>query len=367
MKHYPLFYPYISKEKILSEIADTLNGRYLGQGPKVNKFEQEFNKKYGYKYSIFLNSGTSALEIAYHIIGIGRGDEVIVPVLNFTGGQNGLLRRNAKIVFADIERDTLNLDPKDLERKISPKTKAIVAVHLGGVPVNKKIFKIAKRHSIPVIVDLAQDMEPESGKYGNYLVYSFQAIKQITTADGGMLVLRNIEEYQRAKKLRWFGIDREIININNFQPWQNREATFNIEEAGYKFQPTDIDASFGLAVLPDLDKILNYRAELARAYCKGLNSIKQIKIIQGGSHWLFCILAENRDRLAKFLIKYGIETNLVHHRNDIYKIFDGKRLDLRNMNWVETRYLCLPINTKIRKLDVEYFCKKINLFYNQAQ
>ncbi|MEK7583075.1 MAG: aminotransferase class V-fold PLP-dependent enzyme [Patescibacteria group bacterium] len=360
MKHYPLFYPYIPRQAILKELRETLSGRYLGQGPKVNKFEEEFNKKFGYQYSVFLNSGTSALELAYHLIGIKSGDEVIVPVLDAPAGQVGLVRRGAKIVFVDIERGTLNLDPDDLQRNITPKTKAIVAVHLGGVAVNKKVFEIAKERNIPIIVDLAQDMDPQSGKYGDYLIYSFQAIKAITTADGGMLVVRSKAEYDRAKKLRWFGIDREKRNRNN---WKKREMTFNIEEAGYKFQPTDIDACFGLAALPDLDKVLQYRAQLANEYRMQLATLNQVRLPNKGSNWLFCVLAEQRDQLAEFLVSHGVETNLVHVRNDIYKIFGGNKLNLPNMNWVASRYLCLPINPKITKADVRHICAKISEFY----
>lgn len=361
-KNYPLFYPYIPKQKILRELAETLSGRYLGQGPKVDRFEQEFNQKFGYKYSVFLNSGTAALEIAYHLIGIRAGDEVIVPVLDSIAGQTGLLRRGAKVIFADIERDTLNLDPVDLEKKITAKTKAIVVVHLGGIEVNKKVYQIAKQHGIPVIVDLAQDHNPECGKYGDYLCYSFQTIKTINTADGGMLVLRNKEEYQRTKRLRWFGIDREKKNRNK---WQKREMTYEFEEAGYKFQPTDVDACFGLAALPDLDAVLNYRAKLAQEYRKQLKEVSQLTMLKDGSNWLFCVLAEDRDSLAQFLINEGIEANLIHLRNDMYKIFDGKRLELPNMNWIESRYLCLPINPKITVADVRYICAKIRAFYGR--
>lgn len=362
-KTIPIFWPYIPKKRILKELSHTLSGRWLGQGPKVDQFEQEFNKKFNYKYSLFVNSGTSALELAYHLVGIKPGDEFIVPVLNCTAGQTALLRHKAKIVFADIEKDTLNIDPKDVERKITSKTKAIVAVNLGGIAVNKKLYAIAKKHKIPVIVDLAQDHHPESGKYGDYLCYSFQAIKHMTTCDGGMLVVRREADYQRAKKLRWFGIDRELKNRNNFQAWQKREMTFDIEEAGYKFQPTDIDASFGLAALPDLDRVLKYRADLAGEYRKNLSSLDQVGIINGGSHWLFCLLANDRDNLAEFLTKNGIENNLVHLRNDIYQIFGGKRQNLPNMNWIEPRYLYLPLNTNVTKLDVRYISNKIKEFY----
>ncbi len=362
-KKYPLFYPYIPKQKILKEIADTLSRRFLGQGPKVDQFEQAFNKKFGYKYSLFLNSGTSALELAYHLIDIKPGDEVIVPVLDSIAGQTGLVRRKAKIVFADIERKTLNIDPEDLEKKITRKTKAIVAVNLGGIPVSKKVYQIAEKHHIPVIVDLAQDHGPRGGTYGDYLCYSFQAIKTITTVDGGMLVLRNKKEYQRAKRLRWFGIDREKKNRNK---WQKREATFKFDEAGYKFQPTEIDACFGLAALPDLDAVLKYRAKLAETYRKQLGSQKQVQMLARGSNWLLCVFVEDRDALARFLIKSGIEVNLVHLRNDRYKIFGGRKLNLPNMDWVESRYLCLPLNPKISTADVQYICRKIKEFYGKA-
>ena len=234
----------------------------------------------------------------------------------------------------------------------------MVVVALGGIDVDKRIAPYLRKRKIPLIYDAAQHHEPKRLD-ADYVCYSFQAIKTITTADGGVLVLRNEEDYQRTKKLRWFGIDRELKNRNK---WQKREMTFDIEEAGYKFQPTDIDACFGLAALPDLDKVLKYRADLADEYRKELSSVKQVKMLQDGSNWLFCILAEDRDNLADFLIKSGIETNLVHLRNDLYKVFGGKKLNLPNMNWVESRYLCLPLNTKVGLVEVKIICDTINLY-----
>lgn len=367
METIPLFWPYIPKEKILEEITETLNGRWLGQGPKVDRFEREFGNKFGYEYPLFVNSGTSALELAYHLIGLKEGDEVIVPILDCTAGQMGLLRRGVNIVFADIEKETLNINPEDIEKKITNKTKAIVAVHLGGIPVNERVFDIAKKHNeIPVIVDASQNHEPTKLR-GDYICYSFQAIKHITTCDGGMLCLKNKEEYKRAKLLRWFGIDRELKVKKNYQAWERREMTFDIEEAGYKYQPTDIDACFGLATLQDLDKVIQYRKELVEEYKKGLEALDKISIIAGGSYWLLGILVEERDDIAEFLKKSNIETNMVQLRNDIFNVFGGKRLDLPNMDWIEPRYLYLPLNTKITKADVEYICKKINEFYETKE
>jgi len=363
-KNIPLFWPYIPKNKILKELKNTLESRWIGQGPKVDRFELEFSKKFGYKYPLFVNSGTSALELAYHLIGLKEGDEVIVPVFDCTAGQMGLLRRGVKIVFADINGYDFNISLEDIKRKVTRKTKAIVAAAMGGIDINPEIYKFVKKKGIPLIVDASQHHEPKVIP-GDYVCYSFQAIKHITTADGGMLCLSNKKEYKRAKLLRWFGIDRELKRKKNFQAWERRQMTFDIKEAGYKYQPTDVDASFGLAALPDLEKVIAYRKALVREYLKNLKSVPQIRSVVGGSCWLFTILTKDRDNLASFLTENGIENNLVHLRNDIYAIFGGKRQDLPNMNRIEPEYLCLPLNPKVTKSDVRFICNKIKEFFER--
>ena len=357
----PIFHPYTgARARILKEIKDTLNTRWWGQGPKVDQFEKAFGRKFGYRFPLFVNSGTAALELAYHLIGLKKGDEVIVPVLDCTAGQMCLKRRGIGIVFGDIDRRTLNLDPLSLEKKITRKTRAIVAVHLGGIPVSNLVYEIAWRHKIPVITDAAQHHVPTRG---DYICYSFQAIKHITTCDGGMLVLKNRKEHHHARLLRWFGIDRKLKVKKNFQAWERREMTFDVAEAGYKFQPTDVDACFGLATLPDLDKVIRYRQRLAWEYLKHLRKIPRIRSVVGGSVWLYGILCEERDDLADYLRANSVECNLIHLRNDIYKVFGGRRWKLPNMDYIEPRYLYLPMNTKVRLQDVRYICAIIGKFY----
>ncbi|MBI2049668.1 DegT/DnrJ/EryC1/StrS family aminotransferase [Candidatus Roizmanbacteria bacterium] len=356
-----LFYPYIPKKKILKELSDTLNGKWIGQGPKVDLFEKEFGKKMDYKYPLMVNSGTSALELAYHLLELNQGDTVVIPVLNAIAGQVGLLRRQCKLLFCDIEQDTLNIDPDHLVRLVKAnKVKAVVGVHLGGIHFNQKIYSICKKYKVPLIVDSAQYLAPTKG---DYICYSFQAIKHITTADGGMLVLNNKKEYDRAKKLRWFGIDRDLKKKHNFKVWEYREMTSDIDEAGYKFAPTDIDACFALAALPDLDRVIKYRKELVIEYRKGLKSIEEVRVVANDTYWLLTILTSRRNELADYLIEKGIENNLIHIRNDTFRILGGKRWDLPNMNRVEGRYLCLPLNCKINKSDVRFICKTIKQFF----
>lgn len=356
----PLFYPYIPKKKILKELSDTLSGRWIGQGPKVDLFEKKFGEKMGYIYPLMVNSGTSALELAYHLLELNEGDRVVIPVLDAIAGQVGLLRRKCKLLFCDIERGSLNIDPDSLERLLKEnEVRAVVGVHLGGIHFSQKIYSVCKKYRVPLIVDSAQYLAPTKG---DYICYSFQAIKHITTADGGMLVLNNRKEYDRAKKLRWFGIGRDSKNTNS-RMWEKRDITSEVEEAGYKFQPTDIDACFALAALPDLDKVIKYRKELAIEYRKGLESIEEVQVVADNTYWLLTILTKRRNELADYLTKMGIENNLVHIRNDIFKILGGKRQNLPNMNWVEKGYLCLPLNCQINTSDVRFICKAVKEFF----
>lgn len=338
-----LFHPFIPKEDILEELKDTLSSRWIGQAHKVELFEKKFGEKFGYEFPLMTNSCTSALELAYHLIGIGDGDEVIVPVVDCTAGQMGLRRRGATIVFADVD-DNLNLDPEDLKTKINEKTKAIVAINLGGIEFDKKIAKIAKESGIPLIADSAQHIGTSQG---DYICYSFQAIKHITTGDGGMLVLKNKKEYERAKKLRWFGIDRDQKAKKGWQAWERRQMTFDIEEAGYKYQPTDIDACFGLAALPHIDDVVAHRKMIAEEYRKHLGDM----VFAGGTYWLVGIKTPHRDAVAEYLKERDIETNVVQLRNDIFKVFGGKRLPLPNINRLEFQYLYLPCHTQITQND----------------
>jgi len=368
----PLFYPSIPKKKILQELSDTLSGRWIGQGPKVELFERKFGEKMGYKYPVMVNSGTSALELAYHLLDLEEDDVVIVPVLNAISGQVGLIRRRCKIVFCDIEKSTLNIDPIHLEKLLNKhKAQAVVGVHLGGIHFNRRVNLVCKKYKVPLIVDSAQYPATTAG---DYICYSFQAIKHITTADGGMLVVSKRQEYQRAKALRWFGIPRKSKNSSQTRQklskargrssWKVREVTNELKEAGYKYQPTDVDACFALAAWPDLDRVIECRKQLAKEYFKGLKAVKGVQIIAADTYWLLTILAKKRDQLANYLTKKGVETNLVHIRNDSYKIFGSRRLNLPNMNWVERRYLCLPLNGEVKKADVSYICRSIRKFYD---
>ncbi|NHJ41033.1 MAG: DegT/DnrJ/EryC1/StrS family aminotransferase [Asgard group archaeon] len=361
----PLFYPpYFNINEALTEIEDTLKSKWLGQGPKVDFFEKVFSDKFNFKYCVMVNSGTSALHIAYILSNIKKDSEVLVPVLTCSATNHPLKWLGAKIVFVDINPNTLTIDINDFRRKITKKSIAVIPVHLGGLVCNIEEIKFyAKENNLTIIEDACQALGALNVGYGNFCCFSFQAIKNLTTADGGMLICNNEENYKKARRLRWFDIDRENRIKNNWNPWDNRGIISDQENQGYKYQATDIDASLGLIGLKYFDSNQKHRKKLVQLYRILLKDSNKITLLEehDNSNWLFMVLVnEDRNKLAGKLLNAGVETNIGHIRNDILKVFGGKRKNLKNMNYIEKKYLCLPLNTKITEKDIEYICGIIN-------
>lgn len=346
-----LFQPFVPKEAV-DAVADTLRSRWVGQGPKVEAFEKAFAQKFGVPHAVSLNSGTSALETAYDLIGIEPGDEVISTPLTCTATNLPLLARGAKIVWADVLESTLCMDPEDAKRKITERTKAVVQVHLGGIR-----SEVEDTDGIPVVSDACQALGIFTG---GYTCCSFQAIKHITTGDGGMLVVNDSVSARQAKLMRWFGIDRERKIANNWQAYTQRKMTFDIERIGYKRHMTDIAAAMGLVGLDYYDRVIAHRRKLFEVYKRELDGLSGICLVDSTAwnncYWLCTVLVERRDDFACRLFEHGIDTNVVQVRNDIYKIFGGRRSELPAMDSVEHRYLSLPIGMHVTEEDVEYIC-----------
>jgi perosamine synthetase len=342
-----LFHPYVPDEA-RKAVDDVLKTRWIGQSTKVDQFEKDMETKFDVKHAVSLNSGTAALETAYDLIDIQKCDEVITTPMTCTATNLSLIKRGAKIIWADILEKTMTIDPADVARKVTGNTKAIIQVHLGGIKSD------VGPQPCPVVSDAAQALGIFNG---DYTCMSFQAIKHITTGDGGMLVCPTKETYDKARLMRWFGIDREKKIDNNWQCYKNRQMTFDVEIMGYKRHMNDIAAVMGIEGLNKYDQIISHRKELFDTYRKGLKGIDGIKLIDGdvNTYWLCTVLVENRDEFARVLFSHYIETNMVHLRNDIYKVFGGKEV-LPVMDKIESKYLCLPLNMKVTVEDVEYIC-----------
>ena len=361
----PLFYPHIPKSSIKS-LKKVLAGRWIGQGPLVDIFEKQFQKKFTKNLPcIAVGSGTDALHLAYLLAEIKKNDEVICPLFTCTATNIPLLYIGAKIKFADVDPDTLNISIDHVKKLITKKTKAIVFVNYGGLPCDlKELNSIAKKNNIKLIQDAAQSLgstynDKPITEYSDFTIFSFQAIKHISSGDGGLLCLKNKKLIKKAYRMRWFGIDRLKKQGGT---WEN-----DIKEIGYKYQMTDLGASILIESLKEFKKILSHRKKIFNIYLKKLQNNKYIKIINKRgkfthSAWLFTILTDKKDYLQKKLRQANIETNQVHFRNDRYSIFKSfiKNKKFPNMNSIEKKYLVLPIHTKMKISDANYVANTVN-------
>lgn len=339
-KQISLFYPFVSEE-MRKAVYNALGEKNLTQGETVNQFEKLLNRTLGTKNLLTVNSCTSALELAFHLLGLKPGDEVISPVMTFAGANTPLVRRGVTIVFADI-KDNLLLDWRDAERKVTKKTKAIVNAHLFD-QLNE-----TRDLGIPVVGDAAQYLGKTSGE--RFTAYSFQAVKQLTTVDGGALVCETNEDYKRAKLLRWFGIDRESGKSNT---------DVDILEAGYKFHMNNVTAAMGVAGIKVLSKLKKQRLLLQKRYKENLKNVPRLTVI-GGSPFL--IHTQNREKLIKKLALCGVEAGLNLRRNDLYSIYGGTRQNVPNMNRLESMYVLLPCHNHMTIKDVDFISSTIEKY-----
>ena len=360
-----MFYPHVPKSA-KSAVMEVLDTRWIGQGPKVKLFEEGFSKKFASKFpAIAVGSGTDALHLSYILAGLKPGDEVIAPVFTCTATNIPFLYMGVKILFSDINPNTMNLDVNHVQQLMNKNVKAIVCVHYGGLPCDmEELQAIADEWNIPVIEDAAHAVGAKYkgmsiGSISDFTMFSFQAIKHITTGDGGMLIVKNKELVDKAERVRWFGIDRKAKQAGI---WEN-----DITEIGYKYQMTDIAASMGIASIQEFDEVSSLRKKLFRVYCEELTGFDRVKIVGNDfddrehAAWLFTVIVEDRYSLQEKLRENKIESNQVHFRNDRYSIFNdftnGK--EFPNMDQIEDKYLVLPLHTMMNENDVRRVCSVI--------
>ena len=360
-----MFYPHVSQlaKKAVMEVLDT---RWIGQGPKVKLFEESFSKKFASKLpAIAVGSGTDALHLSYILAGLKPGDEVIAPVFTCTATNIPFLYMGIKILFADIDRNTMNIDVNHVDQLMNKNVKAIVCVHYGGLPCEMDELEIiANKWNIPIIEDAAHAVGAKYkgltiGSISDFTMFSFQAIKHITTGDGGMLIVKNKELIDKAERVRWFGIDRKAKQAGI---WEN-----DITEIGYKYQMTDIAAAMGISSLQEFDEVSALRKKLFQVYSAELAGYDRVQIVgneftdREHAAWLFTIIVEDRFRLQEKLRENKIESNQVHFRNDRYSIFNDftRGKEFPNMDLIEDKYLVLPLHTMMNENDVRRICSII--------
>ena len=318
----PIVKPYLPPRKVLMpKLEKTIYSGYIAQGEKVELFEKKLSDYFENHNILTVNSGTSALHLALLLSNVGVGDEVISTALTAEPTNTAILQTGAKIVWADVESDTGLIDPNSVENLISKKTKAIMVVHYAGMVANlNQFYKIRKKYKIPIIEDCAHSFGAEYknkklGYYSDFAIYSFQAIKHITTVDGGILITKSKEQYNRAKKLRWFGLDKSVSRLEN-----------NITEPGYKYHMNDVNATIGIVQLEFLKKNVNRYIDNGNFFDENLKLVNGIKTMQyhtdtKPSYWLYTAIVERRDKFISYMASKGILCSQLHLRNDRHSVF----------------------------------------------
>lgn len=330
------------REVLMPRLEDVLYSGQVGEGEVVRKFEAEFGAFVGNPNTLSFSSGTAALHTALILAGVSAGDEVISTPMTAEPTNMAIKHAGATPVWGDVDPQNGNLAPDSIAAKIGPKTRAIVVVHYAGIPASLHcIREIAARHGVPVIEDAAHALGAEYdgrriGNHSEYVMFSFQAIKHLTTVDGGMLVCKNPDDLPTGRRIRWFGIDRA-------QP----RTSVNVREIGYKYHMNNVTAAIGLAQFEVIRPVLQRHFDNGCYYDKHLSGIPGLETCRHDpgakpAHWLYTVLAERRDDLAKCLIEAGVECSQAHRRNDEHPVFAESRVHLPGLDHFYGRMLHIP-------------------------
>lgn len=337
-----------------------LETAYVSEGSYVPLFETAIEKDFGYKNCVAVNSCTSALHLALVLAGVKHGDEVILPAQTFVATGLAVLYCGAKPVFADIERETGNIKSHKIWDMISEKTKAVICVSWGGTPCNLDVLQLTcESRGVALIQDnahaLGSTYDNESvANFGDFSCFSFQAIKQLTTGDGGMLTCKNEYDYIHARKLRWFGIDRERDKTG-----KDGERQYNLQEVGYKYHMNNVSAAIGLGNLHGVKERRARRKWVADNYQASFPRLDNIVSREGSSDWLYTALVDKRDDFVRMMRSKDIPVSVVHNGIDRNAIFGGIDRSLVNQRYWDEHHICLPCHSGLTDEDVQKVCDAI--------
>ncbi len=356
----PLFKVSINKS-VDSPLLETLHSGYIGQGPKVDLFEKQLAEYLGNPRVLTVNSGTSALHLALHMADV-RDKYVITTALTCTATNWPILANGGKILWADIEGSTPNISADSIERLLiahADKVGAIMVVHWGGYPVDlDAITELSDYFGVPVIEDSAHAFGSEYygykiGNISRFTCFSFQAIKHLTTIDGGLLCLQNDEDYERAKLLRWYGIDRENVGGR-----KDLRCEDDIVEWGYKFHMNDINAVVGIENLKLIPDMVEKARDNAKFYNDNLKDVPGVTLSieypgRKSSYWLYTMQVERRDDFMGYMKYCGVMTSKVHARNDDHTCVKEFKRSLPVLDDYAKNMICIPV-THVTKEERQY-------------
>jgi dTDP-4-amino-4,6-dideoxygalactose transaminase len=365
-----VYKPKLYTHEILKELEPVLNSGWVGLGPKVKEFEEALTKKLNVEYFSALNSCTSALHIAIKLLNLKPGSKILTTPITFVSTNHAILYEGMEPVFCDVEALTGNMDADLAEEAIKKyDISAILLVHNGGYPADLNKFNALRdKYNIPIIEDCAhafgaQYYGKKIGDSDNICVWSFQAVKNLCTGDGGGLSTNNEEYFKRANILRWLGIDRDTISRSSGgYNWK-----YDVAEVGFKYHMCDIMATIGLVQLRHIDEDNMYRRHIAKRYYKEIkNYIKpDYKILseaRESSFWFAPIFVENQEKIYNKLVENEIYPSVHFMRNDNYKMYKDciKINDCKNADWYQNHVLSLPLHLYLTENEISKIIEIVN-------
>ena len=369
----PVYKPY-SDELEIKYLKEVIESGWWGMGPKTAEFEKKFADYIGTKFALGLNSATAALHLALMCLDI-KGYEVITPAMTFVSTNHAILYNGGIPVFCDIEPDNLTVTAEEIKKLITSKTRAIIVVHYGGYACDMDpIMELAEKHNLCVIEDSAHGC---GGKYkgkmlgsiGHFGAFSFQAVKNIATGDGGMLTTNNEEWAKRIKKLRWVGISKDTFDrgAGNSYDW-----FYDVTELGYKYHMNDIIAAIGLAQLEKIEWMNDKRRYWSDRYRESLQGITDIKCPPVKDYMFpachnFVIKTENRDDLRAEMMRNGITTGVHYYPNHLFDIYKPYYRNLPITEELWKKLITLPLFPSLDEVTFKKIESVLQSWRNQAR
>jgi perosamine synthetase len=339
----PLFKVFLPpREELMPALEEILYSGQISEGPPVKSFEDEFGRAFAAPNCISFYSGTAALHAALLIAGVQPGDEVISTPVTAEPTNMAICHAGARIVWADVDPRNGNLDPESVQARVTPRTRAIMAVHYGGIPVSlQRLTEVAAVAGVPVIEDAAHAL---GARYGGrpighdsaFTMFSLQAIKHMTTVDGGMLACRRPEDAQRGRLIRWFGIDREKSRTD-----------VDVPIVGYKYHMNNVTATIGRVQLRHIGAVLDRHVANGRFFDQALSDVAGLTTCRWDaeaepSYWFYTVLVDRPQDFIRRLQEQGIAASQVHKRNDRHSVFAASRAELPGVDAFYARMVHIP-------------------------
>lgn len=376
-----LFVPNVGQEE-LDNIKDSFDKAWIGLGPKVSQFEEEWREYIGCKASVGLNSATAALHLSLAAFNFPEGKKVMVPAITFASTAFAPVYNRLEPLFVDVDPETLSLSLEDMERKYTKEVVAIMPVHMGGHPAQmEKIMDFARAKGLKVIEDCAHTAGAsykgkKLGTWGDIGCFSFEEKKAMTTGDGGMMVSDDEELIYPMKANRWVGIDKDTwkrVGGYTDKAVDARHWHYDIAVLGYKYNMNDLAASIGLAQIKKLDGMNQRRAEVVKRYLKGMEGLQSMQPLfpynaDENNYWIFGIHYAERDDLILYLKARGIATS-VHYmplpQQPYFQRWNNNDTPVADKVW--QTMISLPLHARLTDEEVDYVVDALHAYERENQ